>query len=252
MADLAVLEREYQARAEERGAVSAAEIEHTAHISANYHKLMFEDADLKKWADEVSQESVQRRLEAYEEPAVKTYPAPAERIAAYMPAPAPAATGKTLFEGLVMKQGVLVDERAPQTTESVAVPVVAPAPVASPADEEDALPTRRTMETLQHVQSVAMKSETYEETHVGFFASLSVKAKVAMAAVAAAVLLIIALICVNSAVLSGLNADLSALRSQEAELARRSAAITQQVDDLQNNPFNDTVMEWAKNNGWVR
>lgn len=156
-----------------------------------------------------------------------------------------------LFEGLLLRDGQLYDMNAP-TIE----PEIAPAPAATPAyepsyvpeydpsiipaEEEDFCPTPRTMESLRS------KQEQEEERSVGFFASLSAKTKLTLAAVAAVIVVLIALVCVNTAVLNSLSADIGARQTELSNLIDQAQSIRAEIEEL-TDPENIAV--WAVENG---
>ena len=178
----------------------------------------------------------------------------AQRIADYV-AYAPAKNKPRLFEGLIYKDGELIDLNAPAAAApAVAAPAPAQmpempaapaAPVAAPS-EEDALPTRRTMETLR--RGVEMTEEGVQ-TGTGLLSSLSLKTKLILCAIAAAVVLIIALICVNTGILSSANADIVVKEAQLRDLQTQYAQMQEELDYLQSPEYIDA---WAQENGMVR
>lgn len=162
-----------------------------------------------------------------------------------------------LFEGLSYRNGQLYDVNAP-----VLEPEIAPAPYTAPVvepsrepaympeydpsfipSEEDALPTPRTMESLRS------RIREQEENNVGFFASLSLKTKLVLAAVAAAIVVLIALVCVNTAILNSLAAAIDTRQEQVMQLAETAESIRTEIDEL-TDPVN--IAAWAEENGMVQ
>ncbi len=157
----------------------------------------------------------------------------------YTPA-AEAPARPRLFEGLTYKNGELYDSssalEAPVYDSSYApvreVPVT---PAAEQTDsEEDALPTQRTMESVRHAEEA--------EPSVGFFASLSLKTKVVLAAVVAAIVLMIAGICINTTILNSVQAEVLSHQEEISRLSEQASAIQAELDYV-TDP--ETIAEWA-------
>lgn len=227
MAGTAILEREIVKRGEEQdSAVSAAALEHSRRIAENYNFLRFPASDTR----------TQTRTEERSTAPAKDYAA--RRIADYTPVQAPAK--KNLFEGLVYKDGELVG--------TLPAPVVAPkqetatVTLPAPADEEDALPTRRTMETLRRGNAVAEKEETQ------FLSALSAKTKAVLIAIAVAVVLAFVIICVNTSVIGSLDVKIADYRLRAAEQQQNYQTLTEQLADAQDP---ERIAEWAIENGFV-
>lgn len=181
----------------------------------------------------------------------------AQRLADYVAYPA--GSKKVLFEGLAYKNGELIDTRAPaQAPKAEAVvapaapafvpaPAVAPAPAAAPVQapaEEDALPTRRTLDTLRRSDSAAE-----EQTRTNALAALSLKTKLVLCAIAAAIILAIVIVCINTGLLSAVNADILAKNARLEELTQNYTQIQEDLDAIRD-PSN--IDEWAQENGMVR
>ena len=160
----------------------------------------------------------------------------AARIADYTAHPAPAGK-KVLFED-VTYQGQELILRAPVAAPARAE-AAAPAVEELPVSEEDALPTRRTMAMFN-------RNAAAEEQQVGFFAALSARTKVALAALTACILVFLTLIIVNAAILSTLGSQISAEETEIARLEERSGEITGDIDYLLDP---DTIAEWAQGRG---
>lgn len=271
MANTAIMEETVTRRDERReDRRTAAEQEHTSRISENYRKLLFDNSET--WATASAENET--HAESYAAPATATATlertpvmpvhesvAPAEltqteqaqdfsdntahRLADYV-AYAPAQGKRMLFEGLTYKNGELIDTRA------AAAPAVAPAPVFAPAapavkpSEDDALPTRRTLDTLQHG---AEMTQTEEQTRTGLLAALSLKTKLILCAIAATIVLIIALICVNTGILSAANAEIVVKEAQLRDLQSQYTQMQEELNYLQSDEYIDA---WAQQNGMVR
>ena len=188
MTRLAIMDATETRRSERRDesrAISTEEREHSDHISENYRRLLFDNAESWSSAAESAVPTLERqsiRTEAYapvretapvhesvrEETAEISPSNTAQRLADYVAYPA--GSKKVLFEGLAYKNGELIDTRAPaqapkaEAVVAPAAPAFVPAPAAAPAPavapvqapaEEDALPTRRTLDTLRRSDSAA-------------------------------------------------------------------------------------------------
>ena len=283
MANTAIMEETVTRRDERReDRRTAAEQEHTSRISENYRKLLFDNSET--WATASTENET--HAESYAAPATATATlertpvmpvhesvAPAEpaqkeqaqdfsantahRLADYV-AYAPAQGKRMLFEGLTYKNGELIDTRA-----AAAAPAVAPAPVFAPAapayapvqapaapavkpSEDDALPTRRTLDTLQRG---AEMTQTEDQTRTGLLAALSLKTKLILCAIAATIVLIIALICVNTGILSAANAEIVVKEAQLRDLQSQYTQMQEELNYLQSDEYIDA---WAQQNGMVR
>ena len=182
MARLAIMDATETRRSERRDesrAISTEEREHSDHISENYRRLLFDNAESWSSAAESAVPTLERqsiRTEAYapvretapvhesvrEETAEISPSNTAQRLADYVAYPA--GSKKVLFEGLAYKNGELIDTRAPaqapkaEAVVAPAAPAFVPAPAVAPVQapaEEDALPTRRTLDTLRRSDSAA-------------------------------------------------------------------------------------------------
>lgn len=277
MARLAIMDATETRRSERRDesrAISTEEREHSDHISENYRRLLFDNAESWSSAAESAVPTLERqsiRTEAYapvretapvhesvrEETAEISPSNTAQRLADYVAYPA--GSKKVLFEGLAYKNGELIDTRAPaQAPKAEAVvapaapafvpaPAVAPAPAAAPVQapaEEDALPTRRTLDTLRRSDSAAE-----EQTRTNALAALSLKTKLVLCAIAAAIILAIVIVCINTGLLSAVNADILAKNARLEELTRNYTQIQEDLDAIRD-PSN--IDEWAQENGMVR
>lgn len=283
MANTAIMEETVTRRDERReDRRTAAEQEHTSRISENYRKLLFDNSET--WATASTENET--HAESYAAPATATATlertpvmpvhesvAPAEpaqkeqaqdfsantahRLADYV-AYAPAQGKRMLFEGLTYKNGELIDTRAAASAPAVApAPVFAPAapayaPVQAPAvpavkpSEDDALPTRRTLDTLQRG---AEMTQTEDQTRSGLLAALSLKTKLILCAIAATIVLIIALICVNTGILSAANAEIVVKEAQLRDLQSQYTQMQEELNYLQSDEYIDA---WAQQNGMVR
>ena len=184
-----------------------------------------------------------------------------QRIADYKSYSAPVSK-HLLFEGIAYKDGALISETAVKNDPVTASAAVVTAPVESPArwtetiaapaavaiTEEDALPTRRTMDTLRQNTVIAAAEKT------GLFAGISTRAKVILAAVVCAIVLAITVICINTGIINSLDARIADLRSQIAEETIKYQDIEQQLEDIYNfeGPIQELVKQFAEANGMIR
>ena len=277
MARLAIMDATETRRSERRDesrAISTEEREHSDHISENYRRLLFDNAESWSCAAESAVPTLERqsiRTEAYapvretapvhesvrEETAEISPSNTAQRLADYVAYPA--GSKKVLFEGLAYKNGELIDTRAPaqapkaEAVVAPAAPAFVPAPAAAPVPavapvqapaEEDALPTRRTLDTLRRSDSAAE-----EQTRTNALAALSLKTKLVLCAIAAAIILAIVIVCINTGLLSAVNADILAKNARLEELTRNYTQIQEDLDAIRD-PSN--IDEWAQENGMVR
>ena len=277
MARLAIMDATETRRSERRDesrAISTEEREHSDHISENYRRLLFDNAESWSSAAESAVPTLERqsiRTEAYapvreaapvhesvrEETAEISPSNTAQRLADYVAYPA--GSKKVLFEGLAYKNGELIDTRAPaqapkaEAVVAPAAPAFVPAPAAAPAPavapvqapaEEDALPTRRTLDTLRRSDSAAE-----EQTRTNALAALSLKTKLVLCAIAAAIILAIVIVCINTGLLSAVNADILAKNARLEELTQNYTQIQEDLDAIRD-PSN--IDEWAQENGMVR
>lgn len=277
MARLAIMDATETRRSERRDesrAISTEEREHSDHISENYRRLLFDNAESWSSAAESAVPTLERqsiRTEAYapvretapvhesvrEETAEISPSNTAQRLADYVAYPA--GGKKVLFEGLAYKNGELIDTRAPaqdpkaEAVVAPAAPAFVPAPAAAPVPavapvqapaEEDALPTRRTLDTLRRSDSAAE-----EQTRTNALAALSLKTKLVLCAIAAAIILAIVIVCINTGLLSAVNADILAKNARLEELTRNYTQIQEDLDAIRD-PSN--IDEWAQENGMVR
>ncbi len=188
----------------------------------------------------------------------------AQANAAYAPA-APQEGKKQLFEGLTYQNGELIDNTlvAPTYDSSYvpAAPAYAPAETGVYAgtlapsyqeeeeDEDDALPTRMTLDAATHAPQRMEMPEKQENAFVAFFHSISTKAKVALACVAVLVVAMISLICVNTALLSSAEAAVLSRQEQVQMLQERAEELQAEIDRYNSEEFIDA---WAQEHGMTR
>lgn len=270
MAGTAVLEREIKqqdAKVANGREITKEEREHARNMSANYDFLRYSDG--APWTSPAVREK-QREETASKAPATNS--AAKERIDSYR-APVASARNHALFENYAYVDGELLC-KDPET--EVMTPVFEEKTAAKPAmgdvfaapansvateegqnaeesSEDDALPTRRTMETVIR-PAAAVQEVTVTDTKTGFraaMASLSAKTKAVLISVAVAILLAIVLICINTSIISSLDSDISKLRGRAAEEQQNYETLRKE-SDLYTDPESDIVAEWAENNGMTK
>ncbi len=193
---------------------------------------------------------------------------PSAKVRDYAPvAPAspeaPAATPGMLFESLLYKDGQLLDTAAPAAPEApemygakVEAPVYDPSytpmygperyetPVFAPedtgsSDDEDSKPTPRTM---SH-QTAAEQKQT------GLLAALSMRTKLVLAAVAAVIAILLAVVCINTAIINSIDADIAEREEELARLTEQMNGIDSEIEQL-TSPEN--IETWAIEHGMSR
>lgn len=196
-------------------------------------------------------------------------PAPAVEKKPEMPADhgialSPARKTRALFMDVEYRDGVLVNKTTAQPVDVLIKAPEAPAPVQKPAapaatavavpapaqaDEDDAIPTRRTMETLKQTAALAQEEQT--EAKTGFFAALSTKTKLVLLAVTAAIVLALIVICINTAIINSINADVTNLRGKLTEQQDTYASLSEEIESLED-PNSEVVSKWAQEHGMTR
>ena len=226
--------------------ISPAEEEHKNRIADNFRRLRFDSAEAYNSArdGEPVEDTVTADV-AVAQPQAEVSPA-ASRIAQYAPVAAPAGK-RDLFEGVVYKNGRLERPQTEIKTPEATVVTAAPAPV---ADEEDATPTRRTMDTLNRPAAMqTQEAEAIAAPAVAVTPALSTKLKAALIAVVTAIVLAIVLICVNSSLIRSLNSDIASREAGLSSLTQATQAVREQIADL-TSP--ESIAEWAARNNMVR
>ena len=84
---------------------------------------------------------------------------------------------------------------------------------------------------------------------VGFFAALSTKLKVALTVVAAAILVAVAIIFINTSVLNSMDVRISRERTSLQQLQEEYREVQQRIEDA-TDPEN--IAQWAEQNGMVK
>lgn len=260
MAGTAVLERELNTRNER-----VDDIEQAKKTSSYFDSLY-----PRTQAAQPDRAPQEKRMEE----TVAAYDPVADRIDSYYQTPAAPARKKVLFDdyeyinGELMRKNpetegmtrafdraaVAEPEREPVREEPKDSDVSAAAVTAEPQadDDEDALPTRRTMESV--IRSASVQEITITDTRTGFKAaitSLSTKMKIVLLSVATAILLAIVLICVNTSIIRSLDSDLTNLKNRATE-QQTTYENLQKESDLYTDPDSGIVADWAQSNGMTK
>lgn len=210
---------------------------HNAMIRERYRLLQnAEEAQLEKTFAEAEQ---QKRAEQFNAPAAPVAPvvpavpeAPAAPIVKTQERAVPlTAQQKDLFTADTFRRVV---SGAAEAQAAVQTPVQAPAfrPVYVPG------------EAKEQVKAVEKSAEKALESY-----SLTNAAKAVIAAVAAFVVLLIALIGVNTRILNAKGAELTMLEEKKAELVEQSRELANRIEKATSE---ETIAAWAQANGWTK
>lgn len=210
---------------------------HNAMIRERYRLLQnAEEAQLEKTFAEAEQ---QRRAEQFTAPAAPVAPvapaapeAPAAPVVKTQERAVPlTAQQKDLFTADTFRRVV---SGAAEAQAAVQMPVQAPAfrPVYVPG------------EAKEQVKAVEKSAEKALESY-----SLTNAAKAVIAAVAAFVVLLIALIGVNTRILNAKGAELTMLEEKKAELVEQSRELANRIEKATSE---ETIAAWAQANGWTK
>ena len=210
---------------------------HNAMIRERYRLLQnAEEAQLEKTFAEAEQ---QKRAEQFTAPAAPVEPvvpampeAPAAPVVKTQERAVPlTAQQKDLFTADTFRRVV---SGAAEAQAAVQTPVQAPAfrPVYVPG------------EAKEQVKAVEQSAEKALESY-----SLTNAAKAVIAAVAAFVVLLIALIGVNTRILNAKGAELTMLEEKKAELVEQSRELANRIEKATSE---ETIAAWAQANGWTK
>lgn len=210
---------------------------HNAMIRERYRLLQnAEEAQLEKTFAEAEQ---QKRAEQFTAPAAPVAPvvpaAPEVPAATFVKTQERAvpltAQQKDLFTADTFRRVV---SGAAEAQAAVQTPVQAPAfrPVYVPG------------EAKEQVKAVEKSAEKALESY-----SLTNAAKAVIAAVAAFVVLLIALIGVNTRILNAKGAELTMLEEKKAELVEQSRELANRIEKATSE---ETIAAWAQANGWTK
>ncbi len=134
------------------------------------------------------------------------------------------------------------------------VPASAPAQTSEPAapeakpeteENEDTRPTRRTMDTLQRDELYRrdFEIEPQQKEHVGFFASLSSKTKMALAIVSAVFVAVIAIVCINTGIINSMKSDVRRKQEELEKLSEYSESLNGQIEAVTDPAYVDDYAE---------
>lgn len=210
---------------------------HNAMIRERYRLLQnAEEAQLEKTFAEAE---LQKRAEQFTAPAAPVEPvvpaapeAPAAPVVKTQERAVPlTAQQKDLFTADTFRRVV---SGAAEAQAAVQTPVQAPAfrPVYVPG------------EAKEQVKAVEKSAEKALESY-----SLTNAAKAVIAAVAAFVVLLIALIGVNTRILNAKGAELTMLEEKKAELVEQSRELANRIEKATSE---ETIAAWAQANGWTK
>lgn len=210
---------------------------HNAMIRERYRLLQnAEEAQLEKTFAEAE---LQKRAEQFTAPAAPVEPvvpampeAPAAPVVKTQERAVPlTAQQKDLFTADTFRRVVSGEAEAQA---AVQTPVQAPAfrPVYVPG------------EAKEQVKAVEKSAEKALESY-----SLTNAAKAVIAAVAAFVVLLIALIGVNTRILNAKGAELTMLEEKKAELVEQSRELANRIEKATSE---ETIAAWAQANGWTK
>lgn len=210
---------------------------HNAMIRERYRLLQnAEEAQLEKTFAEAEQ---QKRAEQFNAPAAPVAPvvpavpeAPAAPVVKTQERAVPlTAQQKDLFTADTFRRVV---SGAAEAQAAVQTPVQAPVfrPVYVPG------------EAKEQVKAVEKSAEKALESY-----SLTNAAKAVIAAVAAFVVLLIALIGVNTRILNAKGAELTMLEEKKAELVEQSRELANRIEKATSE---ETIAAWAQANGWTK
>ncbi len=168
------------------------------------------------------------------------------RAATAEPQYSPAKERGRLFETLVYQNGELLDTAAP--VREIEAPIYEPSYVPAMQEEqaieasedEDALPTRRTMESIHREESAAEARQT------SMLSALSTRTKIVLATVAGIIALLLAIVCINTAIINSINED---VRTREDELARLEETMNGIDSEIERLTSQENVESWAVAHG---
>ena len=282
MAGSAVLERELNKQGERATKVREVTYERQAQNPTAFYDML--RAPQASWTSPMPvapapapREEIRREVKAEQ---TAFYDPTAERVKSYYAVPAAPARNKDLFKdfqyvnGELMHKNSETEAMAPAWAETAyaeptfeapayvdyAAPVFAEpmesmvaAPAVEAEENEDALPTRRTMDSVIR-PSATVQEMTITETRTGFkaaIASLSVKMKAILCSVVAAIVLAIVLICVNTSIIRSLDSDLTDLKGRATQ-EQTTYEYLQKESKLYTDSDSDIVTEWAIENGMTK
>lgn len=146
------------------------------------------------------------------------------------------------YEEYLYQEGILMDASLAPERQTKEAPVFSPsympeAPVLP--EEDDSRPTRRTLEYRYEEEH-----EDISQTHA--FAGLSARTKAILGAVAAAVVLLLAIICINTAILKSINSGVALREGTVKDLSETLTGIVSEIEDITSPEY---VENWAAEHG---
>lgn len=210
---------------------------HNAMIRERYRLLQnAEEAQLEKTFAEAEQ---QKRAEQFTAPA-----APVEPVVPAMPEAPAAPVVKTQERAVPLtaqqKDLFTADTFRRVVSGAAEVQAAVQSPVQAPAFRPVYVPG----EAKEQVKAVEKSAEKALESY-----SLTNAAKAVIAAVAAFVVLLIALIGVNTRILNAKGAELTMLEEKKAELVEQSRELANRIEKATSE---ETIAAWAQANGWTK
>ncbi len=235
MAQSALLEREYTTSQEDEKNTPEA-IAHRKRGSEIYREV-FGQKDFKP--EDVTA--------AFSMPAPSANAAVLTEAPASAPAAPEAPARRELFSNYEYKDHTLYRTDVTEDT-ATAIPEAAPAfrPETVPeAENEDLLPTRRTMEMLQRGALYRPDTETEmkQEERVGFFASLSAKTKMVLAIVSALIVVAIALVCINTGIINSIKSGITSKEEELRGLTEYSEELNGRIEEVTDPAYVDDYAE---------
>ncbi len=215
-----------------------------------------EELKHRKLRGEIYREAFGPNEPKAEDLAVRIAPYTVRQPAAVQTAPTPspvasveeAPVRRELFADLEYKDHTLVHTAARASVETIARPEVVTAP--KTAEDEDVLPTQRTMRTLERTERTARESAQLaspvlpqQEERVGFFASLSSKTKMALAIISALVVVAIALVCINTGIINSMKSNLTSKQRELEGLTQYSEELGGRIEEVTDPAFVDDYAE---------
>lgn len=121
----------------------------------------------------------------------------------------------------------------------------------SEEENEDLRPTSTTIQYKTYGVNKTVEEGIIKNTDAEKRAGLSKKEKIIIAVVVSVIVAMFALIIINSAIISGLNADLSSLQTSLTTVKASYAGVSDEVNSLLSNAVQDAI-KFAESNGMVR
>lgn len=138
---------------------------------------------------------------------------------------------------------------APEAPAPAYTPAYTPAPaapeVAPEIETEDTRPTQRTMDVLhrEEIYERDFAIEQQPKERVGFFASLSAKAKMALAIVSATFVAAIAVVCINTGIINSMKSDVDRKQKELEDLSEYSETLNGRIEAVTDPAYVDDYAE---------